>query len=152
MKMIDDIRRENLVKLRDDYGSLAALAAHLERSESQVSQWINASINSGTGKPRHMRTSTARWIEQTCSKPAGWMDTDHSTDSSYVYPSSNVESVSRTVESNVVPYVTWPFKRIDQARFLALPEVERSVIEGRLIEAIKDAETRIGKRSASGRH
>lgn len=150
--MIDDIRRDNLAKLRDGYGSLAAFASHLGRSESQVSQWINASINSGTGKPRYMRTSTARWIEQVCGKPAGWMDIDHGADSPDLYPSYSMTDTSRTVESNVVAYATWPFKRIDQARFLALPAEEQAVIEGRLIEAIKDAEARIGKRSASGRH
>lgn len=76
--MIEEIRQENLCTLRDEYGSVVSLAAHLERSESQISQWINASTNSGTGKPRSMRSSTARWIEERCGKPMGWLDIDHS--------------------------------------------------------------------------
>lgn len=77
MKTIEEIRIENLGKLRDGFGSVAAFAKVLDRSESQVSQWLNASINSGTGKPRGMRPTTARWIEGICQHPPGWLDTDH---------------------------------------------------------------------------
>lgn len=78
MKFIDDIRRDNLRNLENEFGSLGALANHLERSESQISQWINGSINSGNNKPRGMRASTARWIEAKCRRPDGWLDIDHS--------------------------------------------------------------------------
>jgi hypothetical protein len=63
MKSIDDIRRENLQVLERQFGSLRGLADVLDRSESQVSQWKNGAVNSGTGKPRGMRTETARFIE-----------------------------------------------------------------------------------------
>jgi SOS-response transcriptional repressor LexA len=79
MKSIDEIRRENLALLRSELGgSLRDLAARLERDESQVSQWMQGSKNSGTGKPRGMRSDTARYIEQRANKPAGWLDRDHS--------------------------------------------------------------------------
>ncbi len=78
MKSIDDIRRENLQALERRFGSLKALSDALERSESQVSQWKNGAANSGTGKPRGMRTDTARYIEEKTLVAAGWLDQDHS--------------------------------------------------------------------------
>lgn len=77
MKLIDDLRRENLTKLRLEFGGLKVLSEKLERDDSQVSQWILGSKNSGTGKPRGMRSDTARYIELKCGKPEGWLDHDH---------------------------------------------------------------------------
>lgn len=74
MKLIDDIRAENLKRLVEEFGSLKALAERLGKSESQVSQWVNRSINFGTGKPRGMRSATARAVEVACCKPEGWLD------------------------------------------------------------------------------
>lgn len=78
MKFIDQIRRENLIQLAQTYGGVAALAQVLERSESQVSQWKRGSEHSVTGKPRGMKSETARWIEKVTNKPPGWLDVDHS--------------------------------------------------------------------------
>lgn len=80
MKLIDDLRRENLLRLRREFEGVKGLADHLGKSESQVSQWLNASAHSVTGKPRGMRSTTARWIEEVCGKPTGWLDTDHALD------------------------------------------------------------------------
>lgn len=74
MKSVDEIRRENLCILRDYYGGVRALADYLGKSESQVSQWLNASAHSETGKPRGMRPSSAREIEEKTGKPKGWLD------------------------------------------------------------------------------
>jgi transcriptional regulator with XRE-family HTH domain len=135
MKSIDDIRRENLSRLRDQLGG-RQLADRIGCSESQLSQWINGSKHSVTGKKRGMRTATARVIETACSKEPGWLDTDH-------------EAKSHIVEESQSRYLSWPFSRINQSRFLSLPSQERDFIEGRLLEAIIDAEARIGKRLAS---
>lgn len=89
MKSVDEIRRENLALLRSELGSLRALAALLERDESQVSQWMQGSKNSGTGKPRGMRSETARYIEERAKKKPGWMDADHS-DTSNVSPGPDI--------------------------------------------------------------
>ncbi|MDS9990128.1 helix-turn-helix domain-containing protein [Xylella fastidiosa] len=82
VKLIDDIRRENLAKLAEELGSITALAKQLDRSDSQVSQWIHGSAHSATGKPRGMRTDTARFVEIQCGKPLGWLDVDHSSEKS----------------------------------------------------------------------
>lgn len=77
MKLIDDIRRENIARLVDEAGSLKGLADRLQRQDSQVSQWLHGSAHSVTGKPRGMRSETARMIEKTMNKPVGWLDIDH---------------------------------------------------------------------------
>lgn len=43
----------------------------------------------------------------------------------------------------------WPFSKVDRARFDALPQDERSYIEGKLDGLIDDAEGRSGKRNAA---
>jgi len=77
MKLIDDIRRDNLALLVLEHGTLVALARQLERDPSQVSQWLNGSAHSVTGKQRGMRPATARYIEEKCGKPMGWLDIEH---------------------------------------------------------------------------
>lgn len=75
MPTIDDIRRENLDALAKRHGSRKALADVLDVSESQLSQWINGSKHSVTGKPRAMRLSTCHRIEDLTHMPRGWLDT-----------------------------------------------------------------------------
>ncbi|MGV3727755.1 S24 family peptidase [Hydrogenophaga sp.] len=71
---IEEIYRARLKLLAAEAGSQTALASKLDKSPAQVSQWINASKDSKTGKPRSMDRSTAREIEKKCGKPDGWMD------------------------------------------------------------------------------
>lgn len=78
MRTIDEIRRENLARLILAAGSQSALAGMTGKAPAQISQWLNASLNSRTGKPRVMSTAIARELEQSCAKPSGWMDADHS--------------------------------------------------------------------------
>jgi hypothetical protein len=77
MKTIDQIRRDNLQALVDEYGSAAAVVSAIGCSASQFSQWLNASQNSGTGKPRGIATASCRRIEKATNKPVGWMDKEH---------------------------------------------------------------------------
>lgn len=77
VKLIDQIRRDNLDRLQKELGSLKKLADLVGRSESQVSQWKLGAKHSTTGKPRGMRSETARHIEACLGRPIGWMDIDH---------------------------------------------------------------------------
>jgi hypothetical protein len=45
----------------------------------------------------------------------------------------------------------WPFARIGWERFMRLPEIERAVIEGQLLQAVNDAEARLSKQRAPGK-
>ncbi|MGI4717237.1 MAG: S24 family peptidase [Janthinobacterium lividum] len=77
MSTIELIHRHNLQLLAKEFGGVAAVAAKIGCSSSQYSQWMNGSENSGTGKPRGMRPSSARRIEKATGKPEGWMDREH---------------------------------------------------------------------------
>lgn len=55
-----------------------ALASQVGRDPAQVSQWLNGSIHSVTGKRRGMRPGSVRLVEEKCGKPSGWLDADHS--------------------------------------------------------------------------
>lgn len=78
MPTIDEIRRANLHTLIAESGGNKAFADKLGVAESQLSQWAKGAINSGTGKPRGMRTETAQRIEKAAGMPQGWLDQDHS--------------------------------------------------------------------------
>lgn len=77
MTTIDVIHKANLQLLAKEFGGVTSVAAKIGCSSSQYSQWMNGSENSGTGKPRGMRSASARRIEQALGKPVGWMDTSH---------------------------------------------------------------------------
>lgn len=144
MKMIDDIRAENMRQLATECGGNAQLAERLGRSESQISQWINRSTNYGTGKPRGMRSGTARWIETTMGKPKGWIDQDHETPSISRSDDANVNALR--IESPAATYSSnWPFRKLRIERVSALPQSELEIIEGMLIGAIESVEARLTK-------
>src|SRR3546814_1506803 len=77
MKNIDDIRREDLIALRDQHGTEQVLADIMEISPTQISQWINAAIDFKSGKPRNIRSRSCRKMELKLDLASGWMDTDH---------------------------------------------------------------------------
>lgn len=75
MKTIEEIYRERLAILIAEAGkSQAKLAKALDKQPAQISQWLNASPDSKTGKPRVMSREIAREIEKKLNKPVGWMD------------------------------------------------------------------------------
>ncbi|WP_304671260.1 S24 family peptidase [Neisseria bergeri] len=73
MKSIEEIRRERLNMLVLEYGSQAELARKIDKSPTQIWQWINGTP-SVTGTPRSLRNTTAREIEKRVNKPTGWLD------------------------------------------------------------------------------
>lgn len=77
MKKIEDVRRENLQRLRDELGSVQVLADRIGKSQSQVSQWLNASVHSASGKPRTISSGSCREVEKALGRPEGWMDVEH---------------------------------------------------------------------------
>lgn len=74
MQTINDIRRDRLLLLIKEHGSQAALARVTGKNPAQISQWVNRSPSSSSGKPRVMDSATARELERVCRKPPGWMD------------------------------------------------------------------------------
>lgn len=78
MKTVEEVRRQRLQMLRDEYGTLAALNEKLElgKRDSTLSQYLNQSTGTKTSKPKVMGSPMARRLEQVCGKEVGWMDTD----------------------------------------------------------------------------
>lgn len=78
MKTVEEVRRERLQLLREEFGSLSALNKKLELSvrDSTLSQYLNQSTGTKTDKPKVMGSPMARRLEQACGKEIGWMDTD----------------------------------------------------------------------------
>ena len=75
MKTVSSIRHENLLRLANQYGrkDLSLLLGHA--SQSTISQLINKSKDSATGKEKNVGDKLARHIENSLSLPSGWMDT-----------------------------------------------------------------------------
>lgn len=76
MKTCHEIRKGQLRALAQEVGGVSELAAHIGKSETQIRQWLNASKDSRTGKPRGIADDMARFIEHSTGKPVGWMDND----------------------------------------------------------------------------
>lgn len=80
MPTIDQVYRDNLKLLIKESGTSDAFAERIAKSPSQVSQWVNASRDSKTKKPRTLSREMARHIEVKCGKQLGWMDRPHNLD------------------------------------------------------------------------
>lgn len=93
MRPVDEIRRDNLRSLiarhggQRQFGEVAGV-----KSPAQISQWVNGSKNSKTGKPRVMSGATARAIEDALGLPSGWIDTDHEADANPPAPVPSTET------------------------------------------------------------
>lgn len=74
VQTIEAINRGRLAVLIQEAGSQAKLAEKTGKSAAQISQWLNASKDSKSGKPRSMDRDTRRFLESRCGKPEGWMD------------------------------------------------------------------------------
>jgi len=117
MNTIDSIHRENLQALVREFGSVSTVAVKIGCSSSQYSQWMNGSENSGTGKPRGMRPSSARRIEKALGKPVGWMDQLHA---------SATDSTAQEFDENVTsaPMGARPIPVISAVQAGALKDME----------------------------
>ena len=74
MKTIEETYRQRLQMLIDEYGGQGKLSEAINKSASQISQWLNATPDSRTGKPRSLKSETAREIEMATGKPRAWFD------------------------------------------------------------------------------
>ena len=74
MKTIEETRLTRLTMLKNECGSVAALTERTGLSQSQLSQWLNKSKDSKTGKPRTIASTSCRSIEKRLGKERGWMD------------------------------------------------------------------------------
>jgi len=74
MKTIEETRLERLRILIAEFGSVQVFSDHTKIGYAQISQWLNRSPDSKTGKPRTINSSSARKMESLCKKERGWFD------------------------------------------------------------------------------
>lgn len=76
MKTTVEIRRDNLILLIAEHGSIASLNAKIgmARTDATLSQIKNRSPDSKTKVPKSMGDSLARRIETQLTLEVGWMD------------------------------------------------------------------------------
>lgn len=74
MKTIEETYRLRLQMLIDEYGGQGKLSEVINKSASQISQWLNGTPDSKTGRPRSLKSETAREIEIATGKPRAWFD------------------------------------------------------------------------------
>lgn len=78
MKTAEEIRKQRLAMLKEEFKTLAVLNERLglDRRDSTLSQLLNGAAGSRTGKPKQMGGELARSLERACEKERGWMDND----------------------------------------------------------------------------
>jgi hypothetical protein len=130
MKPIELVRRDNLRQLCNELGGQARLSEKIDKSPSQISQWLTAS-KMASGKPRSISSDSAREIEQRLGLDKYWLD-------------NPTDVVYEAVENRV----DWPFVSIKQELWLSLSEREKGTVEGYLKKMIE--ELLAEQRSTSG--
>jgi SOS-response transcriptional repressor LexA len=78
MISIREIRRNNLQRLVERHDTMKNLNEVLDRKDNLLTQILNQSMNTATGKPKAMGDRLARDIEKKLNLGFGWMDQDHS--------------------------------------------------------------------------
>lgn len=133
MKTIEEIRRENLSALRRMAGSIRQLADQTGVSENQISQWINASKESKTGKPRGMSSTACRKFEEELNLEKGWMDHEHGIGSR--------KSLARPEMDE------WTARVIEM--MTAMPEASRAAAYGTVLMVFNDLGDKKNRRNGS---
>lgn len=124
MATVDHTRRANLAWLAARAGGVRALSAQLGKAESQVSQWINASPDSKTGKPRGMSSNSCREIETMLKLDPGWMDEQHLFAGEEPAPYSVAQDMSYSKVEHA-PLLIWGTEMLADGTFIfwvALPD------------------------------
>jgi phage repressor protein C with HTH and peptisase S24 domain len=100
---IDDIRHANLSALIQIHGGQRMLADTTNKNPAQISQWVNRSPDSKTGKPRVLSSQSARSLESSLELPSGWMDVTHTPDEMHSIERHLTKKISEAIARGPVP-------------------------------------------------
>lgn len=78
MKVIEEIRLENLRTLVEEAKGITRFAILAGKQQAQISQLLSKAPDSKTKKPKAIGSRQARQFEVAAKKEIGWMDHDHS--------------------------------------------------------------------------
>lgn len=133
MKCIGQIRRERLHELKRAHGmTLAELNEKLgrERRDATLSQILNGSPNTRTGRAREMGNDQARAIEAAFGLEHGWLDMDPDFEQAQqkLAAASEQPSALRATEASG-QYSAWPFRRMRPESILSIPKEDLARLE-----------------------
>ena len=105
MKTIEETYRERLQLLITEYGGQSNLGKLIDKSPSQISQWVTGAPDSKTGKPRSLKSDTAREIENKLNLPHAWFDQPITTNTQLINNGvpNNIGSLHQDNYANVAP-------------------------------------------------
>jgi hypothetical protein len=132
MKTVEENRRDWLVALIDQHGSIAALNIKLDRdrTDATLSQIKNQSTHHKTGKPRTMGSEVARDIEEKLGLERGALD----------YPPLSINHHSHLFAAEPLAQykiqTTWPFKTITEQDWFSTDESMRDMLERQIKAAM----------------
>lgn len=132
MKTVEENRRDWLVALIDQHGSIAALNIKLDRdrTDATLSQIKNQSTHHKTGKPRTMGSEVARDIEEKLGLERGALD----------YPPPALNHHGQLFAAETVAHykikTIWPFKTITEQEWFSADEGMRDMLERQIKAAI----------------
>jgi len=128
MNTVEDNRRDWLMQLIEQAGSIAALNVQLgrDRTDATLSQIKNRSTHAKTGKPRSMGPKLAREIEEKLRLPHGSMDNPtHKAEA----PAESQLKVQEPTAQYTVMELRWPFRDISPAEWASIPVNTRMGLE-----------------------
>lgn len=140
MKTVEENRLDWLIHLIKQHGSIAELNIKLarDRTDATLSQIKNQSIHHKTKKPRTMGSDVARDIEEKLGLERGLLDNPFT----YSEPFKKIQLVAAEESAPYHVMGSWPFKTIDQAQWLSIPEAARDMLEQQINSLIpKTAKT-----------
>jgi hypothetical protein len=117
MKLVEEIRIENLELLVAEAGTADALAERAKLSPVYISQIRTRAIDMKTGRPRNLGTTAARKLEIGMQKSRGWMDVSHHNDDEPTSTSPTDHGITQ-----------WPFRASYDA-YLALPQSKKEQLD-----------------------
>lgn len=135
MKTVEENRRDWLVALIEQHGSIAALNIKLDRdrTDATLSQIKNQSTHHKTGKPRTMGSEVARDIEEKLGLERGALD----------YPPQPTAEASHLMAAEPIAqykvHPAWPFKSINQHEWMSIDEVMRDMLEQQIRALVKNS-------------
>lgn len=123
MKKVEDIRRDNARQLVELEGGITKFANRAGITNSRASQML------GPNPTRNIGRKAASDIESKFDKPAGWLDTDHSTQPSPTFDTNvvPVDFVQLAYQTTIEQYILTQWREASEmGRDLILEAVKKA--------------------------
>lgn len=133
-------RRVRLIQLLNEYGGVAQIGREAGTPKSHLSAMASGS--------RGLGDILAAKLESTYGKPEGWFDTIDLTETDTSMDGAVTTSHYTTkIDKENSASAVWPFDQgiVSQERYMALPTAVKTIVQVRLLEVIREEESRLSK-------